>query len=72
MPKLSHAWVDMSYHGSPTWECDHCGVGLSSTNSVEECDKTTKAAEEVAAKLLASERREYDRIRYLLDKFGGA
>ena len=73
----SHRWEDTSYHGSPIYECEFCGVGDWKEKASLPCPEAEKCLAEEAAKKEQEDRWEYEsmlsrhrRERELYAKYG--
>jgi hypothetical protein len=74
---MNHEYEDVSYHGSPTWECRFCGVHKQYGKDMGSCSKAEKILAKEAAKKEQEEFYEYKRLKaaeeryeYLKEKFG--
>ncbi len=69
----SHRWDDISYHGSPTYQCELCHVYEYEDGANKFCPKLAeKAQQQEKAERAEFDRyiREQERIEYLKDKYG--
>lgn len=79
--RLPHSWEDVSYHGSPLYECRYCGVMQYKVRDDPDLAYCPRAAECLAREAAAAERAErseYERMRaererweYLRKKYEG-
>lgn len=73
----SHRMDDVSYHGSPDYECDFCHVSERDPRISDPCEKAAECLAREAAAEEARERAEYakllaerKRFEHLHDKYG--
>jgi hypothetical protein len=74
----SHRWEDVSYHGSPTYQCSLCNTYEYDKAAKRFCPKLAETLEREAEQQEKAERAEYDRyireaerIQYLKSKYEG-
>ncbi len=74
----SHAWEDVSYHGSPDYECRYCSCADYNPSARLPCPKAEAALKQHAQKQEQDERAELARMEatvaryiYLTGKYGG-
>jgi len=72
MTKTTHFWEDVSFHGSPVYECKYCckSRGYKNLHDKEHCEETYLALKKEKEEIERKERLEYERIIYLLEKYG--
>lgn len=74
----SHRWEDVSYHGSPTYQCDFCQCYQYETKaSLKQCPNAEECLEKEREKKDLDEFHEYQNLKkqrerweYLKNKFG--
>ncbi len=64
----SHRWDDVSYHGSPIWQCDFCNI-YKSTSSSDYCPKAVEFRKREAKEAENKERWEYERMKAERERF---
>ncbi len=77
MPDLKHRWSDVSYHGSPWYECDFCKTRRTYENIDEDCPEAAVCLAREAKETEQAERLEYEDLKrrrerefYLESKYG--
>jgi len=65
----SHRWLDTSYHGSPSYECDFCGVYEYKKEAKEPCPKAEECLKKEARKKEIDDYWEYCKMRREKEKF---
>lgn len=68
---VEHEWADMAYHGIPIWECMYCGIPKKAMLRSPHCEKRAAALKAAERAREMKDKDDYDRIMYLLKKFGG-
>lgn len=66
---MSHRWLDVSYHGSPDYECDFCGIRKRSKEADLPCPKAEEKLKEEARQKEIDDYWEYCRMRKEREKF---
>ncbi len=73
----SHAWEDVSHHGSPLYECIYCHCYQKSENAEKACAKVEKCLLEIKLEEERYEKYEYQQMKkarerweYLNAKYG--
>lgn len=73
----SHHWEDVSYHGSPFYQCEYCRIMEWDEKAKEPCPKREEALKRKAEEKERKERLEWEELkrtvarhRYLIEKFG--
>ncbi len=76
-PVFKHDFDDVSYHGSPIWQCLYCGVYKNDKGRTDYCPKAEEVLKRKAKEKESAERYEYERLKkererfaYLEAKFG--
>lgn len=73
--QYNHKWIDVSYHGSPIWQCDYCDCYR--REAQDHCPKAKECIEKERKEQERKEWYEYcdimkkkERFEYLHSKFG--